>query len=214
MCEIFVAAWFADIKSPLIHILTSRQRSVDNIADSEQAANQRYDVIAEHAGVAVASHIAVVVHVVEVVDAYVAVGAISAFEAASVAASDEKFVVEHSFDSIVYIVVAAAEHVAAVAVAGSAVEIEAEPEHFVALNIVENLHSNSAERAEDIVEDVVVADIAAVFAVGIVFAVLVEVAQPTFAVELLVVAELIEPAVLVNYVVELVEQLIVIAVVE
>lgn len=228
MCEIFVVAWFADTKSLLIRIPQSRQHSADNIVDFEQAANQQYvDAAAEHAVVAVASRIAVVARVVEAVDAYAAVAAISAFEAVSVVASDERFVVEHSSDSTVYIaaagvsaaaaVVSAAVAVASVAVvvvsAAIPVEIEAEPEHFAESNIVENLHLNSAGRAEDIVA-AVAADIAAVFVVGIVFAVLAEVARLTFAVGLSVVAGPTEPVALANYVAELVEQLPVIAVAE
>lgn len=38
-CEIFVAAWSVDTKSPLIRIPRNRWYSADNIADSEQAAN-------------------------------------------------------------------------------------------------------------------------------------------------------------------------------
>jgi len=134
--------------------------------------------------------------------------------AASVAAFDEEFVVEHSSDSIVYIAVVAVSERAAVAAASvvAPVKTETESERFAELNIVENSHSSFAGRAEDTVA--VVADTAAVFAVGIVFVVLVGVAQLTFAVESLVVAGLIEPAVLVNYAVEPVERLIVIAVAE
>lgn len=151
--------------------------------------------------------------VVEAADACAAVEATSAFEAASVAASDEEFVVEHPSDLTVYIAVAVvSEHAAAAAAVAAAavapVEIEAEPERFAELNIVENSRSSSAGRAEDTAA-VAAADTAAVFAVDIVFAVLVGVARPTFAVGLLVVAGPTEPVALVNYVVELVESTVI-----
>lgn len=173
--------------------------------------NQRnVDAVVERAGFAVASRIAVVA--IEAADACVVV-AISFVFGVAFAASDGAFVAEHSFDSIVCIAVVDAHAAAVVAAAFAAIleEIEVGPERFAESSIARNLCSNSVEHAEHMVA---VVDIAVVFAADIVFAVLVEVAQPTFAVVLSVAVGPTEPAAVVNYAVELVEQSIVIAAVE
>lgn len=178
--------------------------------------NQRnVDVVVERAEFAVASHIVVVA--IEVADACV-VAITFAFGVAfgvAFAASDAGFVVEHSFDLIVCIAVvdahAAVVVAAVVFVAAILEEIEVGPERFVESSIAKNLYSNSVEHAEHMVA---VVDTAAVFAADIVFVALVEVVQPTFAVVLSVAVGPTEPAVVVNYAAELVEQSIVIAAVE